>query len=136
MYATIPPLPALRDRLTPKRRERARDVKCRPCSTIPATLRLVVVGLTLMAVVVSGCSKPTLSADAYRLVNALDRVFEKRDPQQLMQASEKINEELAAGKITPDEANLLNALIAKAKANNWDTASSDARQLLADQTDW
>lgn len=117
MYTGILPLPDLRDRSTPKRRE-------------------IAVGLILLALFISGCGKTILSPDAYQLVNALDRIFEKRDPQQLRQASHKINEERAAGKITADEANLLNALIAKASANNWDTASRDARQLLADQSDW
>jgi len=100
------------------------------------SLNTIAVGLTLMIIVVSGCGKTTLSPDAYRLVSAIDRIFEKRDPQQLKQASDKISEELAAGKITADEAKLLDALIAKAENKNWDTASKDARQLLADQTDW
>lgn len=100
------------------------------------TLRSMAVGFTLLAFVVAGCGKTMLSPDAYHLVAALDRIFEKRDPLQLGQAADKINEELAAGKITPDEAQLLNALIAKAENNHWDTASRDARRLLADQTDW
>lgn len=95
-----------------------------------------VLGLALLAVVAPGCTKTTVGAEAYQLVNALDRIFEKRDPDQLRQASEKVNEELAAGKLTADEAKLLNALIAKAQNDDWAGASSDARQLLVDQTDW
>ena len=96
---------------------------------VPSETYAVLMGRT-------GCGKTTLSPDAYQLVSAIDRIFEKRDPQQLKQASDKISEELAAGKITADEAKLLDALIAKAENKNWDTASKDARQLLADQTDW
>lgn len=95
-----------------------------------------VAALALLAVTLAGCGKTVISEDAYHLVGALDRMFEKRDPQQLTQASQKIQEELTAGKITADEAKMLNGLIDKAKANDWDTASADARQLLADQTDW
>ncbi|HBJ35900.1 MAG TPA: hypothetical protein DDZ51_14355 [Planctomycetaceae bacterium] len=96
----------------------------------------IAVGITLTAIVVSGCGKTTLSTDAYHLVGALDRIFEKRDPQQLKLASDKIHEELAAGKITNDEASILNALIAKAHNEDWESACSDARKLLSDQTDW
>jgi len=103
---------------------------------LPTLLRWIAVTVALLAATISGCGKTAIGTDAYHLVNALDRIFEKRDPQQLSQASEKIKEELAAGKISADEAELLNALIAKAKADNWDNASHDARQLLADQTDW
>jgi hypothetical protein len=99
-------------------------------------LKKIAVGITLIAIVVSGCEKTTLSTDAYHLVGALDRIFEKRDPQQLKLASDKINEELAEGKITDDEAKILNSLIAEAQNDNWQEASSEARQLLSEQTDW
>jgi hypothetical protein len=98
--------------------------------------RWIAVIFALLVVTLAGCGKTVISNDAYHLVSALDRIFEKRDPQQLSQASQKIQEELAAGKITAEEASVLNALIDTAKSNNWDTASADARQLLADQTDW
>lgn len=96
----------------------------------------LMLSLALVAVVVSGCTKTTVGVEAYQLAGALDRIFEKRDPGQLNQASEKVNEELASGKITENEAKLLNALIAKAQRDDWAGASSDARKLLADQTDW
>lgn len=101
-----------------------------------AALKRIAVGVALLAIAVSGCAKTTLSADAYQLVGALDRIFEKRDPQQLKLASDKVNEELAAGKINAEEAAILNALIANALNDNWDAASKEARQLLSDQTDW
>lgn len=92
--------------------------------------------LAVLTIFTIGCGKTTLGTDAYHLVGALDRIFEKRDPQQLQLASEKVKEELAAGKITATEAELLNGLISKAENDNWDRASKDARQLLSDQTNW
>jgi ABC-type uncharacterized transport system auxiliary subunit len=128
----------LRDRLTRKRLPRSLGGESRSDKVFGGLtmLRLAVVAIMLFVATLSGCSKTTLSTDAYHLVGALDRIFEKRDPQQLKLASDKINEELAAGKITDDEAKTLNALVAKAQNDDWQSASSEARKLLSDQTEW
>jgi hypothetical protein len=113
-----------------------RSDRARVASLTNTALKRIAIGISLIALVVSGCAKTTLGTDAYHLVGALDRIFEKRDPEQLKLASDKINEELAAGKITDDEAKILNTLVAKAQNDDWQSASSEARKLLSDQTEW
>jgi len=138
MNTPMAPGATLRERLTRKRLPRSLGGESRSDKVVGGLTmhRLAVVAIMLFVATLSGCSKTTLSTDAYHLVGALDRMFEKRDPEQLKMASDKINEELAAGKITNDEAKILNALIVKAQNDDWQAASSEARQLLSDQTDW
>jgi hypothetical protein len=65
--------------------------------------------LLLFLATSAGCSKFTLGPDAYSLATALDRVFERRDPAQL---------------------------VTKAQRDDWSGARDDLRQLLFDQTQW
>jgi hypothetical protein len=106
------------------------------CKELRSITKLLAIAFSALTIFTIGCGKTTLGTDAYHLAGALDRIFEKRDPQQLQLASEKVKEELIAGKITATEADLLNGLISKAENGNWDRASKDARQLLAEQTNW
>lgn len=96
----------------------------------------VMMAISVLAVMIAGCSRLELSSEAYELATALDRVLEKQDVAQLQLAEEIIQARHQAGQLRAAEAEQLQALVAMAKDRDWTGARSKLRRVLADQADW
>lgn len=89
----------------------------------------VLLGLIAVAVVVAviayRSSPPQMgtSEEAFHTVDALYTAVRNRDEKRLTECEQRLKAHRDAGKLPPDAADALDAIIAKARAGSWDAAT-------------
>ena len=79
----------------------------------------------VVAVIVYRSSPPQMgtSEEAFNTVDALYTAVRNRDEKRLSECEQRLKAHRAAGKLPPDAADALDAIIAKARAGSWDAAT-------------
>ncbi len=97
-------------------------------------LRSAVCLLSLIgAVLLSGCSYGEVSGNTYEYAKALYSICNRHDAEGLEKASQQISAAESEGKITEQEANWLQDIIADARNDHWEDAMQDCRRMMEDQ---
>lgn len=96
--------------------------------------RRLILGVGTMVLVfataIVGCGYPRVSEPALRLAQAVDTLANRRDPSQIPRAREIVDQRLAEGEIVEAERDLLQAILDRAEAGDWQGAEANARSLL------
>lgn len=92
-------------------------------------------GALLAAVLSMGCSRypPVSSPESLHLVRALYTACNTQDPARLAKFEKALAQAVAAGKVTPAELQVFQAIVAEAKQGNWKEAEQSAYRFAQDQ---
>ena len=82
-----------------------------------------------------GCGYGELSPRSYDYAQALYSICNRRDESRLDQFAGLVDDDLRQGKISAQEADWLNDVVAQARDGQWQEANVAARQMLEDQVE-
>ncbi|MBX3427758.1 MAG: hypothetical protein KF688_18915 [Pirellulales bacterium] len=103
---------------------------CCPQRRVRRILRSVPLVLPLVA---AGCGEPPLSAEGYETATAIYALANREAPEKIDAAAAKIDELVAAGKLSPSEAERLGDMLEDARRGEWAAARTAARKLMQHQ---
>lgn len=95
--------------------------------------RQPVIWLIGVAMCMNGCGYPEVSGKTYEIANALYNASNRRSVEHIDKALAVIEEQLAAGEISGQEAEWLRAIAEQARSGDWEGAAAESRSLIADQ---
>lgn len=97
---------------------------------LSAVYRLLALGLTLTVV---GCGYGEVSPAAYQYAKAIYSAASRRATEHLDTVEASLDEALASGELSPQEAGWLRGMIEDARQGEWEAAQKRARRLMEDQ---
>ena len=91
--------------------------------------------LVTLGAMLAGCGYGEVSPRTYDYAKALYSICNRRDESRLDQFASLVDDDLRDGKISEQEADWLNDVVAQARNGQWQQANAAAREMLEDQVD-